>query len=286
MNKIELSMNKIALAMFRLSISTLPISKLSVLNLSKLNPSLSKKIVAIILLIMGSTLQQNAFAQDNHERWYQVEMIIFARGESSNQQETWPKNIKLNYPDNLNFLKPTGSNNAEGFNLLPVSERKLNSQAATIAKSGSYTLLFHQAWAQMIQAKNTHIFINGGKKFNDHHELEGNISLSVGQYLKFQTNLWLTQFAPAALDSASSVAPTETDLSSSSAAEERWPELPGLPNIENSLSEPADFVTKRIVKIAQQRSMRSTEVHYIDHPLLGIIVKVSPLLQTAQPAVN
>ncbi|MES2825362.1 MAG: CsiV family protein [Pseudomonadota bacterium] len=276
MNKIELSRNK----------SELPIAKLSIFNPSLLNPSMLKKALAITLLVMGGALPQITLAQDNHERWYQVEMIIFARGESSKNQEAWPKNIKLAYPDNLNFLKPIGSNNAEGFNLLPVLERKLNSQAATIAKSGSYTLLFHQAWGQMIQAKNTHIFINGGKKFNDHHELEGNISLSVGQYLKFQSNLWLTQFAPIALDSATTMASTETDLSADATTEEPWPELPGLPNSETSTSEPADFVTKRIVKVFQQRSMRSTEVHYIDHPLLGIIVKISPLLETGQPAMN
>jgi hypothetical protein len=275
MNKIELSMNKIELS----------ILKLSMLNPSLFNLSILKKILVIILLVIGVTLQQNTFAQDNHERWYNVEMIIFARSEP-HHQEVWPKNIKLNYPDNLIFLKPTGSNNSEGFNLLPISERKLNSQAATIAKSGSYTLLFHQAWPQMIHAKNTHVFINGGKKFNGHHELEGNISLSVGQYLKFQTNLWLTQFAPIALDTAPVIASTEAAASSSSTIEERWPDLPGIPNSEDSLNEPVDFVTKRIVKIAQQRSMRSIEVHYIDHPLLGIIIKISPLLQTGQPSVN
>lgn len=253
--------------------------------MNKIELSMLKKALAIILLVMNGALPQNAFAQDNHERWYHVEVIIFARGES-NQQEAWPKRIKLNYPDNLIFLKPTGSNNSEGFNLLPVSEHKLNSQAATIAKSGTYTLLFHQAWGQMIHAKNTHIFINGGKKYNGHHELEGNLSLSVGQYLKFQTNLWLTQFAPISLDSAPATPSTETDLSPSSTAEQNWPELPGIPNFEDSTHEPLEFVTKRIVKVAQQRSMRSVEVHYIDHPLLGIIVKISPLLQTDQRSIN
>lgn len=281
MTKIEISRNKSELPMVKLSSL-----KLSSLNPSILNSSLLKKALTIILLVMGGTLQHNTFAQDNHERWYQVEMIIFARSESAKNQEVWPKNIKLAYPDNLNFLKPTGSNNAEGFNLLPVSERKLNSQAATIAKSGSYTLLFHQAWGQLIQAKNAHIFINGGKKFNDHHELEGNISLSVGQYLKLQTNLWLTQFAPIALDSAPTTAPTETDLLADTTAEEPWPELPGLPDSESSISGPAEFAIKRIIKVAQQRSMRSNEVHYIDHPLLGIIVRISPLLETGQPAMN
>jgi len=203
---------------------------------------------------------------DNHERWYQVEMIVFSRNESSAaQQEAWPKNIKLAYPLNLVTLKSADVNDPAGFTMLKPNDRQLNAQAATIAKSGSYTLLFHQAWRQMIYGKKTSILINGGKTFNGHQELEGSIDLSVAQFLKFQTNLWLTQFV-----SAQAASTIGNEL-------EGWPELPAIPNVESTTNDqPADFVTKRIVKINQQRSMRSVEVHYIDHPLFGIIIKIVP----------
>jgi hypothetical protein len=198
---------------------------------------------------------------ENHERWYQVEMIVFSRSQG-NSQEVWPKNIKLSYPANLVMLKPEG-NDPTGFNVLPASERQLNAQANTLARSGSYGLLFHQAWRQMIYGRNTNIFISGGKTFNGHQELEGSISLSVSQFLKLQTNLWLTQFAPAASEPNAG-----------------WPELPTLLNDVTPASESektSDYVIKRTVKINQQRSMRSKEVHYIDHPLLGIVIKIVPI---------
>ena len=240
----------------------------------------------IIGLTIGCLLQQQTFAADgqnaveNHERWYQVEMIIFARNETNlqnnPQQETWPKDVKLTYPDNIVFLKPANSNNAEGFNILAINERKLNSQAAAIAKSGSYTLLFHQAWRQMIYARNTNIFISGGKTFNGHQELEGSIGLSVAQFLKLQTNLWLTKFAPRNTTSPTTSTSATASIVSTT-PEENWPELPSLSNFEiNTSDQPLDYVTTRIVKITQQRSMRSIEVHYIDHPLLGIIIKIIP----------
>ena len=245
----------------------------------------------IIGLIIGCLLQQHTFAADgqnaleNHERWYQVEMIIFARNETNlqtnPQQEAWPKDIKLTYPDNIVFLKPTNSNNAEGFNILAINERKLNSQAAAITKNGNYTLLFHQAWRQMIYARNTNIFISGGKTFNGHQELEGSIGLSVAQFLKIQTNLWLTQFAPRNT-TPTITAPSVTQTSAtpsiaSTTSAENWPELPSLSSFDmNTSDQPQDYVTTRIVKISQQRSMRSIEVHYIDHPLLGIIIKIVP----------
>jgi hypothetical protein len=159
------------------------------------------------------------------------------------------------------MLKPEG-NDPTGFNVLPASERQLNAQANTIARSGTYGLLFHQAWRQMIYGRNTNIFISGGKTFNGHQELEGSISISVSQYLKLQTNLWLTQFAPASIEQNTG-----------------WPELPTFSSDSTTTSESdkaPEYVIKRTVKINQQRSMRSKEVHYIDHPLLGIVIKIIP----------
>lgn len=214
-----------------------------------------------------------------HERWYQVEMIAFSRGESTSpksenayQKENWPKNIQLAYPANLVALQPPEAIDPNGFVQLKSGERQLNAQAASIAKNGSYTLLFHQAWRQLINSNNLSILINGGKSYSGHQELEGSIDLHVGQYLQLQTNLWFTQFVSA---------------QAATAADSGWPELPAIPrgelgNGEMRISEvlssdqPADYVSRRTVKIDQKRSLRSGEVHYIDHPLLGIIVKIVP----------
>ena len=38
-----------------------------------------------------------------------------------------------------------------------------------------------------------------------------------------------------------------------------------------------DSVPLRAAKIEQSRRMRSNELHYIDHPLLGILVRIIPL---------
>jgi Peptidoglycan-binding protein, CsiV len=193
----------------------------------------------------------------SHERIYQVELIVFSRAEAT-PHESWPTAIKLRYPDNLVTLK-TDTALGENFSFLSANERSLNSQAATLARSGSYSLLYHQAWRQLISGSNTHIFITGGKLFGGHYELEGTISLSVAQYLRIQTNLWLTQFVP-----ADPVLPND------------WPPLPKLPDEAINTLEKNEFAIKRIVKLDQNRIMRSNEIHYIDHPLLSVIVKITP----------
>ena len=217
--------------------------------------------LAVLSVPSVAIAQDNQNEPDNHERWYQVEMIVFARNDNAAQQEVWPHNIKLAYPENLITLKTSEAGDSGAFTMLKPSERQLNAQAASIARNSGYSLVFHQAWRQMIYNKKTSILINGGKTFNGHQELEGSIDLSVAQYLKLQTNLWLTQF---------SAANNINDLGDS------WPELPSIPGTEPSVDQPTDYLIKRIVKISQQRSMRSQEVHYIDHPLLGIIIKIIP----------
>jgi len=220
-----------------------------------------------IFLILLTTIFLNApaFAQleqetkeQNHERLYQVELIVFGRSES-NPQETWPADIKLTYPENIALIPESGS--SDNLTSVPTNERLLNAQAATLARSGSYTLLYHQAWRQIIYGSKTNLAIAGGKIFNGHHELEGSISLSVAQYLKIQTNLWLTKFAPVGDD-----------------VTELWPELPNLPSaFANDVDKSQANPIQRIVKLSQERTMRSNEVHYIDHPLMGVIIKIIPV---------
>jgi Peptidoglycan-binding protein, CsiV len=216
-----------------------------------------------LLCSIYAQAQTETESPQNHERLYQVELIVFARNQAA-PEEHWPTDIKLTYPENLLSLK--GETSAyEELSLLTPNERLLNPHAATVSKGG-YSLLYHQAWRQMIYARKTHIAISGGKTFNGHQELEGSISLSVGQYLRIQSNLWLSQFVPAGTNVTD---PTLTQV---------WPELPPLPNTANSEGEKSQgYLIKRIVKLNQERSMRSNEIHYIDHPLLGIIVKIVPV---------
>ena len=212
----------------------------------------------MMLCSIHAQAQSETEASQNHERLYQVELIVFARNQAA-PEEHWPTDIKLTYPENLLSLKSEASAYEE-FSFLAANERLLNPHAATVSKGG-YSLLYHQAWRQMIYGRKTNIAISGGKAFDDHQELEGSISLSVGQFLRIQTNLWLTQFALA----GSNV--TET-----------WPKLPPLPNTLNTEGEKShNYLIKRIVKLNQERNMRSNEIHYIDHPLLGIIVKIVPV---------
>ncbi len=181
----------------------------------------------------------------------------------------------------------------DAFYLLPQNERQLNAEAKKLTNGSRFEVLFHQAWRQVIGHKNNakNIIINGGKQFGQHQELEGTISLSVATYLKLQTNLWFSQF----------------DVNIGQEQTIPWPEIPVRPNYKKftdptlTLDTDADltqalakenntwsnnnssttesqeaFVTRQIILVKQARDMRSNEVHYVDHPVVGIILKVTP----------
>ncbi|HTF98691.1 MAG TPA: CsiV family protein [Cellvibrio sp.] len=261
------------------------------------------------LLTAASTMAQTA--KPNHEGWYQVELIVFARKDDSGQ-EHWPSNIKLRYPGDWVDLKdpattsvttasspPTSDLTKEAFYLLPASERQLNAQAKKLENNSRYDLLFHQAWRQVITNKKSSkaILINGGRQFGQHQALEGSIRLSVATYLELQTNLWYSQF----------------DVNVGQEITRQWPELPMRPNystvnnaglsldsnmeldqalatenqqwangnFDSNAAAPTEttapeFVTRQIILLQQERDMRSGEVHYLDHPVLAAIIQITP----------
>lgn len=255
----------------------------------------------LLFLLLGAN---SATANSRNEGWYQVEMIVFAR-RNPTSDEHYPKSIKLRYPARWVELKDpnaapvdtiTGAAPApidfttESFWQLPTTERSLNDQARALDRNPNFQLLFHQAWRQQISGPRnpSNILISGGRTFGKHFELEGNISLSVATYLKITTNLWFTQFD------------VNVDNAASENIQETWPDLPLRPNYGattstltlNSNLENLDEATANINAVAeesaapykprfialvkQERDMRSNEVHYLDHPLLGVIIKIKP----------
>jgi len=184
----------------------------------------------------------------------------------------------------------------EAFYLLPAAERQLNVQAQKLQRSPRFEVLFHNAWRQVITNKKSSkaIIINGGQTFGQHQALEGSIRLSVATYFELQTNLWLAQF----------------DVNVGQEITQPWPEIPLRPNygtatlnnlsldsnveLEQALAtentqwsngnfdatattpEADNFVTRKIILLQQERDMRSSEVHYIDHPVLNVIIQITP----------
>lgn len=163
----------------------------------------------------------------------------------------------------------------------PLPFQRLGEEAKTLHEAyqhlrriDRYRPLFHEVWQQPLQSRSRSpaILITGGEPYGSHFELEGTIKLSVERYLHIETDLWLHRFEP------NFGQPTTLQV----------PDLPirTTGDVANADSySPFSFIidepykVARTVTLRQSRRMRSGEIHYLDHPLFGVIVLVTPLVQ-------
>lgn len=177
----------------------------------------------------------------------------------------------------------------EPFYVLPASERNLSRQATALQRNGGYQVLFHQSWRQPINnSKNSPaIIIQGGSNYGQHTELEGSITFSLPQLLQINTRLWLTRFEPnygqepgewPALPKTPAQLRAELQAESALSAslfneQNDWLSM-------NTTTAPVEvvepYLPQRVILLQEERRLRQGELHYIDHPLLGIIVQITP----------
>ena len=201
---------------------------------------------------------------------------------------------------------PTAPLQPAELTILPSSQQALRNKAAAIQRSSRYQILFHEAWNQQMtdQANALPIVLDRSGDGGAWPELQGTIKLYVARYLYLETNLWLNTQGEHLTGSWRMPAPPIGPSSLIFEAPEPELELelePEQPQRETITADPAiDLEFQRVpstlititesaetlepiypfrhaVRLHQTRRMRSGEVHYIDHPMLGVIVKITPL---------
>jgi len=199
--------------------------------------------------------------------WYQVEVLIFANDDpAALDDEFWPTGLTV--PVRPEAVKLSGrSDTQQPYSRLPGSSLLFNSEKKRIEQYDGFRVLFHGGWMQPVGSKRSAkpVHIRSGQILdNGQYELEGYITIDKGRFLHFRPNLFhsrqLTRQERNILRSFE-----QQDLSTENSE----------PNLPPTLDIP-DFLT---VQMDQGRRMRSKEVHYIDHPLMGILVLMLPLKQ-------
>lgn len=208
-----------------------------------------------------------AFAEEPEKKidWYQVEVIIFSQQDLFNE-ERHTKDIDLSFPKNIRQLldpelktesqqepQPISTDD-QAFRVLPESAMGMIPDRNRLKRAPGYRVLFHKAWRQpgLGRTESPWIFIEGGNKTNDRHELEGSFRLARNRYLHIQANLWKTKFSPTGYqfaqpvtlssgadayssgdgsgNSSGNTTPPRQDMTSSlGSGQLQWPPLPALP---------------------------------------------------------
>ena len=161
---------------------------------------------------------------------------------------------------------------------------------------GRYRTLFHRGWVQPVASETAAlpIVLDRSGDTGQWPVLQGSIKLFLSRYLHIETKLWMntpgnylpgTWRMPApplgppslVLEAPASIAEQETVT--------RWNtgNEPGYPLPEDAMAPDPQEVAgpiypfRHAVLLQQKRRMRSNEVHYLDHPLFGVVVQLTPV---------
>jgi hypothetical protein len=163
------------------------------------------------------------------------------------------------------------SNEPEAFKALPENQRLLNTQARSIRRSSLYRTLLHQSWLQPVPTDDSEfpVMIQAGKHYDDVFELDGTITVSRSRFLHIETDLWFTEFAP--IYQQGQQDSFESTLRANTLSPEIRQQYPEIADWEANRGQ---YLPVHAHQLQQSRRMRSSTLHFIDHPQFGILVKI------------
>ena len=233
----------------------------------------------IMLLAILAPLGLMPAQASAEERWFQVEVLVFARTQASGG-EHWRLDVRPEYPrDHVRYRTsgaslPDNASNPDrqalrqgAWQALPDDRLSLTAMRQQMERSGEYRSLFHSSWRQPMRERDQTIPVH----------IQG------GRELSPDPALYRSSFSDIEGDVEGDGDQGSQDMSVFDSAPQY--ELQG--TLQLSVSrflhiDPNLWFTRvdsddqrYYVNIDQSRRMRSDELHYIDHPLFGIIVKVT-----------
>ena len=243
----------------------------------------------LLSLLLASLLASPvARAQDDDPyagkpRWFQFEGLFFRNLAGAAQyEESWLTAINLSMAQPSYVMPDLGSGSAEfrqwqapgpirgpefktppGYMLqyrgANAADAKMQALRTKLQGRGNYKVIDFRAWRAQLASDGTPIYFHvaAGNTTRQFPELEGYIGFQLKRYLHVDANLWwgdYTQPAPVAEGSP------DANGSASPGAADRYD-------------------LRRVARaghIVEQRRLRSGETHYFDHPLFGMLVRISP----------
>ncbi|WP_286238675.1 CsiV family protein [Neptuniibacter halophilus] len=207
---------------------------------------------------------------------FKVEVIAFAnKDQGALSDEYWPVINEIPEKSRAIYL---GSDSA-GYQRLSGGSLNLHDEKNRLRNSGHYRILYHGGWVQPVyQTLDPRpIRIQAGEILdNGMYELDGYIAVGRGRYLHFRPDLYLSQRLSPAQTEQLKRSPGKQQPDTSTAA---MLSMQSSSTAVSTLSSAQFPVIPQILTVHQDqaRRMRSSELHYIDHPLLGIVVQITPV---------
>jgi len=228
----------------------------------------------LAISVCASAQIENPDTLESSEHWYQVEFILFEHLQSDRHVLRY-EDVKYALPvrDQYQFLVPKGEV-LSPFQLEQIdnAEAELNDALHRMKASSEVKVHVDGGWQQAIKRdqKLPPIKIAAGKQYGNRYQLEGELRIRRGRYMHIEIEVFLASFK---------ILPY-ADLKNwlFEAEAERWPIhwllTPLAYRHPALLTKGETTIPENTVHFKQSRRIKDGEVHYIDHPALGLIATI------------
>ena len=150
---------------------------------------------------------------------------------------------------------------------IPAAENQLvlDHQANQLNYNKKYQVIYHGGWQQQLsdgQAMTSYRL----SVETDGNELDGTINIIRKRFLHVATDLWMHKIA---------IDTTEID---NTLAQDNIQPLKGIDALAEEIETTSNQIVNTIeyARLYKKERMRSNELHYIDHPLMGMLIRITP----------
>ncbi|MFL2840342.1 MAG: CsiV family protein [Pseudohongiellaceae bacterium] len=257
-------------------------------------------------LCANSNTKAQTFSYDGN-RWYEIEVSIFTNQNlrEINQELFLPDYVELTYHEPILQLTPALIDYSIDFipadsivsNITSIQEqsidlmiygpelREANKDYRLIDKardpfislgeeeheftlfnqninqSPYHRILFHAVWRQPVlnKVQASAIIVSGGNRYGRHTELEGSLLISYNiNRVDVDTRIWLNSFNVISAQEWDVLLPPITDV------------------LDDDNEDSFDLLIDQVYPMQEIRQMISNELHYLDHPAIGMLIEVRP----------
>jgi hypothetical protein len=141
---------------------------------------------------------------------------------------------------------------ARAYQPLPAAENLLTREGARLRTNRSFDVVWHGAWVQPVPGREnpTPVLLQAGPLLGDRWAYEGTLAVTLGRFLHVHADVWRN------------LPPRHVEALHGSFRPAGSARAHGDPGYE---------------RLEEHRRMRSAELHYLDHPHFGILVRVDPV---------
>lgn len=248
-----------------------------------------KALISILFLLVAN----NSFAEDM--RYYDVEIIIIENlAEKAKNSENWPLQVNLVQPEKIVQLgesvvsewlpKNKGIDLKSSYIVLKSKDYQLTKEVKRISKSKTKRVIFHTAWRQPGLDKNQALPIYFKREIAAAPVIEEEASATtLNSEIEQDDEIASTQKqepTPSILEGILRVTLSRyLHLEAELSFKNKIPEIVKSDNpfsILDNEQERSEVEKQGVIHLKQKRRrIRSNELHYIDHPVLGILVRMT-----------